>query len=105
MWGRNMMLMQVCYVTKQRFHSFNLGKMLYSMKGTLTYLGIWAVSIGLYLTGASSKTIHYFFIFAVGLQLFVLLEFIVSFLSQAKQVLGIQIFSIPYPPKTEVKKD
>lgn len=75
------------------------------MKGTLTYLGIWAVSIGLYLTGASSKTIHYFFIFAVGLQLFVLLEFIVSFLSQAKQVLGIQIFSIPYPPKTEIKKD
>lgn len=26
MWGRNMMLMQVCYVTKQRFHSFNLGR-------------------------------------------------------------------------------
>jgi len=25
MWGRNMMLMQVCYVTKQRFHSLNLG--------------------------------------------------------------------------------
>ena len=25
MWGRNMMLMQVCYVTKQRFHSLNIG--------------------------------------------------------------------------------
>jgi hypothetical protein len=28
MWGRNMMLMQVCYVTRQRFSTFNLGKFL-----------------------------------------------------------------------------
>lgn len=25
MWARNMMLMQVSYVTKQRFHSLNIG--------------------------------------------------------------------------------
>lgn len=25
MWSRNMMLMQVSYVTKQRFHSLNIG--------------------------------------------------------------------------------
>lgn len=47
MWSRNMMLMQVCYVTKQRFHSLNIGN-LYDNAGTLTFLAVWVLSIFMY---------------------------------------------------------
>lgn len=48
MWGRNMMLMQVCYVTKQRFHSFNLGIVycnLFRYHNVYCYLGCFVCSL------------------------------------------------------------
>jgi hypothetical protein len=96
MWGRNMMLMQVSYVTKQRFHSLNIGNFL-SHLGTITFLVIWATSSLMYIKGFSVEKIHNFFIFAAVVQLLVLIEFIIGFLVEAKRILGIQIFRINLP--------
>ena len=54
MWARNMMLMQVSYVTKQRFHSLNIGNfnIIYFI-GTVTYLLIWIGSTVLFLNDYS----------------------------------------------------
>ncbi len=96
MWARNMMLMQVCHVTKQRFHSFNIGNSIYYL-GTVTFITIWTVSIYLYLNNFSKENIYSFFILAAIVQFLVLMEFIVSFLNQAKHILGIKLFKINPP--------
>lgn len=52
----------------------------------------------MYVKGFSVDAIHKFMILGAVLQLAVLLEFIVSFLKQAKQILKIHIFRINGEP-------
>jgi len=72
MWGRNMMLMQVSYVTKQRFSTFNVGTIFINI-GTNVFILIVAVSKILHVMNFSTEAIHTYFILASLIQGLVLL--------------------------------
>lgn len=83
-WGRSMMLMQVSHVANQVFPVLN--------RGTLFYV----VALGGFIAFHSQigSHAHSYLLAMCIIQGLLLGEFIWSFLNQAKQILGIQLFSI-----------
>ena len=79
-WARNMILIQVCYVAKQKFNPFNLG--------TLSFL---VPSFIFFFIDINPKI--YFSCVAVLTGL-VFLEFVVSVINQSARMLSINVFSI-----------
>jgi hypothetical protein len=67
-----MMLMQVCYVTKQRFSTFNLGN-IFNNVGTNVYILIIAGCKILHSLDFSTKEIHNYMIIACLIQGLVLI--------------------------------
>ena len=83
-WARNMILIQLQFITKQRYRVFN--------RGTNTFLFFTI----LYIVGGRflpCSTETYFLVFCV-VQGLVLMEFVVSVLREGAKILDINIFSI-----------
>ena len=79
------MLMQVCSVTNQRYDPFNIGTSFFFLAMLAPLCSQFLKdNLGVYLT------------IVMVAQLIILLEFIVSFLTQAKHILGIDLFRIKY---------
>lgn len=79
-WSRNMIEIQVYFVTKQEFNPFNLGTLSFAIPAL----------IFLFVDVDPSK----YFIFATVIAFFVFLEFVVSILRQGSKILGINVFSL-----------
>lgn len=86
-WSRNMIEIQLYFVTKQYFNPFNLG--------TLTFL----VSVIVYLI-LGGKANGFFWI-ATGVSGLVFFEFVISVLRQGSRIYGIYIFSLEKRVKQE----
>eukprot|EP00919_Chromeraceae_sp_WS-2016_P039545 GHVR01094265.1.p1 GENE.GHVR01094265.1~~GHVR01094265.1.p1 ORF type:complete len:148 (-),score=3.29 GHVR01094265.1:28-471(-) len=92
MWGRNMILMQLCYVVKQRFHTFNRGTIFFVITVVL-YVCLHQI-IGMHINSRKYFTI------AAVIQLLIFFEFVYSTLMEAASILNIKIFTI----KQNIKK-
>jgi hypothetical protein len=79
-WARNMIQIQLCFVTKQVYSPFNTGSLVFLIS-SLLYLFI------------DIKANTYFWIAALVLGI-VFMEFVVSVVRQSAKVLNINIFSI-----------
>ena len=79
-WARNMIQIQLCFVTKQVYSPFNAGSLVFLIS-SLLYLFI------------DVKANTYFWIAALILGI-VFMEFVVSVVRQSAKVLNISVFSI-----------
>ena len=82
-WSRNMIELQLCFVTKQRFQPFNLG--------TLSFLGTCLALVGFNHFGVTLGQYMWIGVIATGAIFF---EFVTSVLRQGSSLLGIKVFSL-----------
>lgn len=79
-WSRNMIEIQVYFVTKQEFNPFNLGTLSFAIPAVLfLFLDV--------------DPYNYFCI-ATVVSFFIFLEFVVSICQQGSKILGIYVFSL-----------
>jgi hypothetical protein len=83
MWARNMILIQLQYLTKQKFVVLN--------RGTLTFFFFMLGCLLVQFIPISTQL--YFLLFTI-VQALVFLEFVVSVLSEGSRILDIQVFSL-----------
>lgn len=89
MYARNMILIQLCSVTQQKYNVFNRGTNFYliAMNGFILAARITNFSVN-----------HYFTVVLI-IQFCLFIEFVYSAFNQAAKILKIRIFSIPYEEK------
>ena len=83
-WARNMILMQLQFITKQKYRIFNRGT------NTFVFFTMFYVIVGRFLP-CSTET--YFWLFCV-VQGLVFMEFVVSVLREGAEILEINVFAI-----------
>lgn len=86
-WSRNMIEIQVYFVTKQSFNPFNYG--------TLTFL----ISSAIFLCGNFAASTYFWVVVLISAVVF--FEFVVSVLLQGSKILGIHVFSLGKRSKDE----
>lgn len=79
-WSRNMIEMQLYYVTKQKYNPFNLGT-----------LGFVLPSLAFLLSNSPANA---YFWGVAGLSAFIFFEFVISVIRQSCKILNIRAFSI-----------
>lgn len=86
-WSRNMIEIQVYFVTKQEFNPFNYGTLSFAIP-TLAYLFL-------------DVDPYTYFSIAAAISCLVFLEFVVSIFQQGSKILGIYVFRLGKREKEE----
>lgn len=87
MWSRNMINIQLQYITKQKYRVFN--------RGTLSFL----ILCGFYVVFHKIFSIeaYTYFLLVCVIQAIVFFEFVVRVLNEGASILGIHVFSLKKP--------
>ena len=86
MWARNMILIQLCSVTQQKYHVFNRGTIFFLIANICFVIS----------SRVTNFNPQHYYLAVLIIQFYLFIEFVYSAFTQIARVLGIKIFRIPY---------